>query len=395
MSLAPLFLRKGQERRVLVGHLWVYSNEVDVKQSPLKTFQSGELVDVRRYDGKKLGTAYINPSSLICARIVDEGVVEQLDSDWFFKRFSTALSFREKAYANPFYRLVHSEGDFLPGLVIDRYGDYVVVQINTQGMECVKDEIIEAIDRLLSPKGILLRNDSGSRAQEGLDQVNQWIKGSAVETEIIENDTRFLIPMEEGQKTGWFYDHRENRARLRGLVKDSSVLDMFSYLGGWGIQAATAGAKSVTCVDASELAISRVRQNAQLNGCENTVDAVCDDAFDALKALKKSGKTFDVVVVDPPAFIKRKKDMDQGEKAYQRLNNLALELLEKGGILVSASCSHHLEETSLQRMILRAGRRHHRPMQIFARGDQGTDHPIHPAIPENRYIKTFFARAAD
>ena len=395
MSLPPLFLRKGQERRVLVGHLWVYSNEVDVKQSSLKTFQAGELVEVRRYDGKTLGVAYINPASLICARIVGDHGIEQLDSDWFYQRFSTALAFREKCFANPYYRLVHSEGDFLPGLVIDRYGDYVVIQINTQGMECVKDQIVEAIDRLLSPRGILLRNDSGSRAQEGLDQTNLWIKDGVSETEIIENDTRFMIPMEEGQKTGWFYDHRENRARLRHWVNNANVLDMFSYLGGWGIQAANAGAKHVTCVDASESAITRVRQNAALNGCQNAIEAVCDDAFDALKSLKKSGRSFDVVVVDPPAFIKRKKDMEQGEQAYQRLNNLALELLEKGGILVSASCSHHLEESSLQRMILRAGRKQQRPMQIFARGDQGSDHPIHPAIPETRYIKTFFARAAD
>lgn len=392
MSLPILQIKRGQERRLLVGHLWIYSNEVDTKATPLKSFAVGQLVDVRRFDGKKLGTAYINPNTLICARIVDRSSVSEMDKSWFVARIQEALSLREKVYPQPFYRLIHAESDFLPGLIVDRYGKHLVVQINTQGMEQVKDSLIAALDEVIDPDTILLRNDASSRQQENLSDENIWVKGDLSSVEIVENETRFEIPIARGQKTGWFYDHRDNRRRLQGLVAGAEMLDVFSYLGGWGIQAAKAGAKRVTCIDASAFATDLIAKNAVLNGLDDKVECLTGDAFEALKSLKFSGKSFDVIVLDPPAFIKRKKDMEQGEKAYQRANNLAVELLRPNGYLVSASCSHHLEEQALQRIVLRAAQKHGRRLQVLSRGDQALDHPVHPAIPETRYIKTLFCR---
>lgn len=393
MALKQLQIRRGQERRLQIGHLWIYSNEVDTKASPLKNFEPGELVDVRRFDGKKLGTAYINPNTLICARIIDRETVNEVDASWFQTRIRDALALRENCYAQPFYRLIHSESDFLPGVVVDRYDDVLVVQINTCGMERLKDALIDALRKEIGPAAILLRNDTSSRQQEGLPDTNEWVFGEASESiEIIENDTRFSIPVESGQKTGWFYDHRDNRRRLQGLVKGADVLDVFSYLGGWGIQSVMAGAASVTCVDSSALATSVIQKNAVLNSVEDRVGIITDDAVEALKSLKNSGKTFDVIVLDPPAFIKRKKDKEKGERAYQQCNNLAVEILKPGGYLISASCSHHLEESMLQRIVLRAAQRRGRGLQVISRGDQAFDHPVHPAIPETRYIKTLFCR---
>lgn len=392
MSIPILQIKRGQERRLLVGHLWIYSNEVDTKATPLKSFEVGQLVDVRRFDGKKLGTAYINPNTLICARIVDRSSIERMDKNWFISRITEALSLRERVYTQPYYRLIHAESDFLPGVIVDRYARHLVVQINTQGMEQVKDQLVAALEEVIEPDTILLRNDTSSRIAENLSSENIWVKGESEVVEIIENETRFEIPIAKGQKTGWFYDHRDNRRRLQALAVGAEVLDVFSYLGGWGVAAARAGAKKVTCIDASAFATDLIGKNAALNGLADHVDCITDDAFEALKSLKHSGKSYDVIVLDPPAFIKRKKDQEQGEKAYQRANNLAIELLRPNSYLVSASCSHHLEEQTLLRIVLRAAQKQGRRLQVISRGDQALDHPVHPAIPETRYIKTLFCR---
>jgi len=392
VALKNLQLKKSQERRLQVGHLWVYSNEVDVAKSPLKSFEPGELVNVVRVDGKSMGTAYINPNTLISARIIDDEPNVTPDAAWFERRILDALALRSQYYQQNCYRLIHSEGDYLPGVIIDRYGDYLVLQINTQGMMAFRDTLVEVLQKVFQPKGILLRNDNSARIHEGLEAESEWLLGQGESTIIIENETRFEIPLGEGQKTGWFYDHRENRRSLQRIARDKHVLDVFSYMGGWGIAAAQAGAKSVCCVDSSTTAIAYVHKNAELNNVQDRVETVCDDAFDALKKLKAENRRFDIVVVDPPAFIKRKKDKEAGEKAYQQLNNLAMDLIVPGGMLISASCSHHLEEESLQRIILRAARRQRRRLQILSRGDQAPDHPVHPAIAETRYIKTIFCR---
>jgi 23S rRNA (cytosine1962-C5)-methyltransferase len=392
-SLPPLRLKKNEERRLKAGHLWIYSNEVDTDATPLKDFEPGTNVSIEDQRGRVLGTAYVNPHSLISARLVSRDPKYALDKSLIKHRLNIALSLRELLFEKPYYRLIHGEGDNLPGLVIDRYNDILVVQITTAGMEQQKQSIIEALDKIIKPKAIVLRNDSPSRKMEQLDSYVETATGELPDSIFVEeNNTRFEIDVLKGQKTGWFYDHRMNRERMQHYVKDKRVLDVFSYIGGWGIQALTAGANDVMCIDASQTAIDRIHDNALLNGNENKLASVKGDAFEALKSLRQERENFDVVIVDPPAFIKRKKDFKEGLNAYRRINQMAVQVLNKGGYLISASCSYHLGAEQLRDTILKSSRHVDRNAQIIEQGHQGPDHPVHPAIPETDYLKAFFAR---
>lgn len=392
MSLPPLRLRKNEDRRLRAGHLWVFSNEIDVERTPLTAFQPGDAVEVQDARGAPLGMAYVNPRSLIAARLVSRDRDARLDRALLKRRLARALSLRERLFDRPFYRLAYGESDGVPGLVADRFGDHVVVQLTTAGMERAKDEVVQALRDVLSPAGILFRNDSSGRQLEGLDAYVETAFGEVPEVVALEeNGVRFEAPM-AGQKTGWFYDHRMNRARLMAYAKGRRVLDVFSYVGGWGVQAAAAGAEHVVCVDASAEALEHVSRNAALNDAADRVAARKGDAFDVLRMMAAEGEKFDVVVLDPPAFIKRRKDQKAGEEAYRRVNQLALEVLRQDGILVSASCSYHLPREALQDAMLRAARNRGRSLQIVEQGHQGPDHPIHPAIPETAYLKAFFGR---
>jgi 23S rRNA (cytosine1962-C5)-methyltransferase len=394
MSLPPLRLRKNEDRRLRAGHLWVFSNEVDVRVTPLTEFEPGALVEVQDARGAPMGTAYVNPRSLIAARLVSRQRNRPLDGDLLRRRLGRALALRESLFPRPFYRLVYGEGDGLPGLVVDRFGDVLVAQVTTAGMERVSEQIVDALRETVRPAGILLRNDTSGRALEGLESYVRTGYGTVPEVlEIEENGVRFEAPV-TGQKTGWFYDHRMNRARMAAYVRGRRVLDVFSYVGGWGVQAAAAGASEVVCVDASAPALEFVERSAALNGAADRVRTRRADAFDALMQLAADGERFGVVVLDPPAFIKRKKDAKAGEEAYRRANGLAMELLEPDGILVSASCSYHLPREGLQDAMLRASRRLGRELQVLEEGHQGPDHPIHPAIPETAYLKAFIGRVA-
>ena len=392
-TLAPLRLKKKEERRLHTGHLWVFSNEVDVAHTPLTGFEPGQLVSIEASNGAVLGTGYVNPHSLICARLVSRDPHYVLDQSLLVHRLNIALSLRERLFDKPYYRLVFGDSDALPGLVVDRYGDVLVAQLTTAGMERVKTEVIAALQKVIKPRAIVLRNDTSSRALEGLPKYIETALGEVPErVRLEENGVQFDIPVLTGQKTGWFYDHRMNRARMQHYVKDRRVLDVFSYLGGWGVQAAAAGASEVLCVDSSQSALDQLRHNAALNNVSERVAAVHSDAFDALKSLRAERQKFDVVILDPPAFIKRKKDHKQGLQAYHQLNQMAMQVLAKDGILISASCSHHLEPDALQNVLLQTSRHVDRNLQILEQGQQGPDHPIHPAIPETRYLKAFFAR---
>ncbi|MBD3610415.1 MAG: class I SAM-dependent rRNA methyltransferase [Gammaproteobacteria bacterium] len=390
---AALYLKKHEEKRLKGGHLWIYSNEIDSKRSPLKQFQPGQQVTVFSDANKPLGNAYINPQTLISARLFSRDAEMWLDRSLLVHRLKVALSLRERLFAKPFYRLIHGDSDNLPGLVVDRFADYLVVQITTAGMEAVREAIIEALDKVIKPQAILFKNDVGVRQLEGLNQSVEVVMGEFPEQlELEENDTRFVVTPLTGQKTGWFYDHRMNRARMMEYVSGKRVLDLFSYVGGWGIQAARAGAEDVLCVDASEGALEQMHASASLNGLDEKVASLQGDVFEALKALRADRERFDVVILDPPAFIKRKKDMAKGEQAYERVNRMAMQVLNKDGILISASCSHHLHRDRLPELMLKAARHVDRDMQLLEEGHQGPDHPIHPAIPETRYIKSFTAR---
>ncbi len=388
-----LKLNKNEERRIRAGHLWVFSNEVNVQETPFHLFEPGSLVDVQASNGKSMGVAYINPASLICARLLSRDPGYPPNQSLLVHRIKVALSLRERFFAKPYYRLVYGESDFLPGLVVDRFGDVLVVQITTLGMEKFRQEIIAALDKVIKPQVIVLRNDSSSREREGLDSYIETVKGELSEKVLVEDmGVRYEVPILQGQKTGWYYDQRMNRQALTGLVKGMRVLDVFSYIGAWGVKAAVEGANEVMCIDASEQALDSVHHNAELNGVADKVATLQGDAFDALKELREAKEKFDLVIVDPPAFIKRKKDFKNGREAYFRLNQMAIQVLSKDGILVSGSCSHHLPRQELQNIILQSSRHLDRNAQILIQGYQGPDHPVHPAIPETEYLKAIYAR---
>ena len=374
------------EKRLKSGHLWIYSNEIDNKNSPLKAIEMGEQVAIENSQGKVIAYAVINPNALICGKILSRK--KPFDRKQLKARIENALMLREQCYQKPFYRLLYAEGDYLPGLVIDRFGDVCVVQINSAGLESFQQAIAEILQQLIGCKAVLFRNDGQSRQQEGLPEQGNVEFGEVPEfVEIEENNTRFLVPVKQGQKTGWFYDHRDNRKVVASLAKDKKVLDVFSYIGGWGLQALCAGAGSLLAIDASEFALDCLEQNAALNGYPDTVMAMQGNAFDAMAALLEQGEKFDMVILDPPAFIKKKKDFNNGLKAYGKANELALRLLEKDGVLVSASCSMHLPEEELQDCVQRTARHVDRALSLIHRGGHALDHPIHPAIKETDYLK--------
>lgn len=388
-----LRLKKHEERRLREGHLWIYSNEVDTAVTPLKTLTPGEQVLIEDFSGKVLGIATAQPNSLICARLVSRDVKHPLNKSLLVHRIQQALSLRERFYADPYYRLVYGDSDFLPGLVVDRFGDYLVVQINSAGMDLVKEDVVAALEKVLSPKGILFRNDGKARVAEGLESYVSVASGDVPqEVELLENGVKFLAPVHEGQKTGWFFDHRENRARLKGLVEGKRVLDVFSYAGSWGVQAAVFGASEVVCVDASEFALDYVEKNAALNGVAEKVGTFQGDAFQVLAELKEQGEHFDVIILDPPAFIQKRKDHGVGLQAYRRINELAMRLLTRDGLLVSGSCSMHLGQHELVDVMRAASRHIDRLAQVVYQGGQGPDHPVNPAITETAYLKCVMAR---
>ena len=392
MELKKLQLKKNEERRLLAGHLWIYSNEVNTTETPLKQFSPGEQVRVLSHTGKTLGVAYVNPKSLICARLISRKL-EQLDQTLLQKRIVQALTLRDTLFKDPCYRLVYGESDLLPGLVVDRFGDHLSVQLNSAGMDALKDDIIETLKTELQPSSILLRNDSSMRNLEGMNNEVVAAHGSPPsEVELIENGVRMLAPLYDGQKTGWFYDQRPNRAEFCRFVKGKRVLDVFSYVGSFAIQAAAAGASEVWSVDASRFALEMAEKNAQLNGAGDIFTGAEGDAFDVLKALRADNEQFDVIVVDPPAFIKRKKDHKEGLRAYHRVNELAMRLLPEDGILLSASCSMHLHRDELLDVLRSGARKTRRHAQVVFEGMQGPDHPVHPAIAETKYLKAFIAR---
>lgn len=390
VSLPTLRLNPNAERRLRVGHSWVFSNEVDTAKTPLKALKSGDLVTVIDARGKSVGTAYVNPNSLIAARVLSTRADASIDLEWMTRRIRAALALREAIYPTPHYRLVYGESDGLPGLVIDRFGDTCVVQIGTAGMDRLQPLVIEALQAVLNPRGILLRNDSGARDVEGLPETVEAVGEVADSVELVESGVRFHAPIRSGQKTGWFYDQRDNRDRLLRHVRGKRVLDVFSYVGAWGVRAMAAGAASATCIDSSQPALDAVAANAALNNVP--IETLRGNALDVLKQLRNEARTFDVVIVDPPALVKRKKDHDAGLEHYAALNRAAMQLITPGGVLVACSCSFHLEPEELQRVLLREARGQNRQLQILEQGGQGPDHPVHPAIPETRYLKAFYCR---
>ncbi len=396
MSFPVLKLKRGEDRRLRAGHLWIFSNEVDTAATPLTQFEAGAAVQVHSDRDQFLGFAYVNPRTLIAARIMGRDPAYPLDASLLVHRLRVALALRERLHAEPFYRLVYGESDGLPGLVLDRFGDIVVAQSGTAGIDRLRDDVEAAIVKVTHAKTVVWKNDSGARELEGLVRATgirangEWTSAPA-EVTVRENGAEFQAPLAEGQKTGWFYDQAANRQRLhRYMPAGARVLDVCSYVGAWAVTACKAGAATAVCVDSSATALEYAARNARSNGV--SVETIKDDAFDALKALQESGARFDVVVLDPPAFAKRKKDAPQAQAAYRKLNQLALPLLAPDGLLVSCSCSYHVGADELLTAIQTAARHSSRFVQMLEQGGQSPDHPVHPAIPETRYLKSFFCR---
>ncbi len=389
-QLPVLRLKRNEDRRLHAGHLWIFSNEVDTSQTPLPKFQAGELVRVLAHNDRALGLAYVNPKSLIAARMLETWKIP--DTTWFAARIRAAMRLRERLYPKPYYRLVYGESDGLPGLVVDRYGSSCVVQIGTAGMEQLKPQIQEALSQVVKCDALLFKNDSAAREMEGLPSYVEAVKGNFDKPAlVVEDDLEFHAPLVGGQKTGWFFDQAANRRALsRYVPRGGTVLDVFSYVGAWGVRAAHLGAREVTCVDSSAAALELAAANAERNRLKLVTRK--GDAFDALEDFTRQGVRFDVVIVDPPAFAKRKKDLPKALAAYKRLNQLAIQAIADDGILVSCSCSFHVSAEELQDAIAKAARGADKHVQILEMGSQAPDHPVHPAIPETRYLKAYFCR---
>ncbi|SDP59073.1 23S rRNA (cytosine1962-C5)-methyltransferase [Desulforhopalus singaporensis] len=392
MKRNTIQLKRREERRIQAGHLWIYSNEIDTKKTPLSQFTKGEMAEVIASDGKFLGIAYLNPHSLITGRLLSRRR-EHFDQKQLVQRLEAALALRNRLFDKPYYRMVYGESDLLPGLIVDRFGDHLSVQLNSAGMDVLKERVLDGLRKVVNPASILLRNDSSVRKLEQLPlAIEAGFGDPPTEVEVIENDVKMTVPLRHGQKTGWFYDQRVNRAELSKYVRGKRVLDVFCYVGSFAIQCAVAGAEEVWGVDASRSALENALENGAQNGVENRFYSVLGDAFEVLRALREEGEYFDVIVVDPPAFIKRKKDHVKGLRAYQRIGELAMRLLAPDGILMAASCSMHLKRAELLDVIRSGSVKTGRHSQLLFEGMQGPDHPVHPAIPETRYLKAYLAR---
>ena len=382
-----LQLKTGHDRRVRRGHPWVYSNEIDVAATPLKTLTPGATVRVLDAERGLIGHGHVSPASLIAVRIVSRD--ERLPDDVLLPRLERALKWRERNFAQPHYRWVYGEGDELPGLVVDRFGDACVVQTSTWGMEAALDRIVAAIDTLVSPSTLVIKNTNSARAVEGLPTYVDVRRGRA-NAVVREGDATFAIDLEHGQKTGWFFDQADNRSRFTPLYRDARVLDLYSYVGGWGVRAAQRGASRVVCVDSSQSAVDATLANARTNRVDRAMTAVRADAAEFLAA---DTNAYDIVVVDPPALVRRRKDLKNASALYRHVNRAAIGRLAPGGLLVSCSCSALLDAETHLGIVRAAGRQARRDLVIVGRGHMPSDHPIHPLIPESEYLKCVFLRA--
>ncbi len=388
MSLDRMTIRlqAGRDRRVKAGHPWAFSNEIAMTPAA-KALPPGSIVRLEGDDGVKHGAFHFNPHSLIAARRLSSDPDAACDAGWYRVRIAEALSLRDRLFDAPHYRLVHAEADGLPGLVIDRYGDVIAVQANTAGMDAATPLIVEALTALVGPRGIVARNDSAVRALEGLAEETRLLAGDAAGAIVEENGGRFPVDLLGGQKTGWFFDQREHRARVSRLAKGASVLDAFCHTGGFGIGCAVAGAARVTLLDRSEHALATAQQAAVMNGVADRVTTQRGEAMEALERMVGAGQRFGVVITDPPAFAKTRKDQPAALRAYGKLARLAATLTERGGFLFIASCSHHVSPGEFADAVAWGVHRARRDARILHMGGAGPDHPLHPMLPESQYLK--------
>ncbi len=389
MSSRPSIRLKPREgRRVRAGAPWIFSNEIAMDASA-KSLAPGSLVNVVGDDGRSFGTGYFNAATLVAVRLFDVPADAHIDRALLAGRVSRALRLRQALFDAPYYRLVHAEGDGLPGLVVDRFGEALVVQVTTAGMEALLDPLLKALDDVVAPKSVTLRADTPSRALEGLPLYISTAKGDAAQRlEIEENDARYFADAAGGQKTGWYYDQRDNRAFMARLAGGKSVLDAYCYTGGFAILAARSGAREANGIDSSSPALHLAEEAAFANGVARVCRFVKSDAMEELERLSAAGESFDVVIADPPPFVPARKDLEAGARAYRKLARLAASTTRPSGYLMLASCSHNMplerfaQECAIG--IARAGRRG----ALIRQAGAGPDHPVNPMLPETSYLKT-------
>ncbi len=387
-KLPSVLLRSGEDRRVRAGHPWAFSNEI-LMDAETKALPPGSLAILRAPGGEALGLVTFNPHSLIAARLLTSNPEARIDALFLGRRLARAAALRDKLIGVPYCRLIHAEADGLPGVIVDRFGEALVVQVNTAGMDALTPVLLEALEAELSPRTIVLKNDSPVRELEGLKREVVVAKGEDTGAiELIENGAKFVADLSGGQKTGWFYDQRDNRRFMASLAKDATVLDVYSYCGGFGVLAAKEGAKEVTCIDRSQAALDAAKQAARLNGVDKNMSFEKKEAFEALEKLRgTSARKFDVVICDPPAFVKSRKDLKTGAQGYRKLVRLAAPLVARGGFFFVASCSHLVDPPLFADQVRRGLRDAERTGRILKSSGAALDHPVHPNLPETAYLK--------
>lgn len=381
-SLQTFQIQPSAEKRLKTGHLWVYANEA---VSRLKSFAPGEWIVVEGSAGQPIGMGYVNPHSLIAARVVTHEL-RAIDADFFIERIQRAVDRRRVLLPDiTVGRMVYGESDGLPGLVIDRYDSHVVVQVLTAGMERLTDEILFAVDRVWSPESVILRNDASARKMEGLDSTSRVIRGSSLASVSIEG-IRYILDLLEGQKTGFFLDQRFNHTMTRGRVEGKRVLDMFCYVGAWSLHAGRAGASYVLGIDSSTNAVEASTRHAEGNGLKMCTFRKAD-AFDALKSINDDRETFDTVILDPPAFAKSRAEVKDAIRGYREINRRAAKALTDGGWLITCSCSHVIDPESFRNTVLQAVASAGRRAWLIEQRPQSPDHPILLSMRETEYLK--------
>ncbi len=388
-EMEKVYLKRSS--RILSGHLWVFSNEIE--GSP-KRFEQGTIIEV--YDRARyfLGLGYINPHSLISIRLLTDQF-EKIDRDFFRKRIKNALEYRRRLFPDAdSFRVVYSEGDMLPGLIVDKYRDVLAIQTLTAGMNRLKDTIIEVLEEIFHPASMVLRNDSPFRELEGLSLEKGLIKGDTAEVVIKEGGLSFIVDTLSGQKTGFFLDQRENRLTFTKLIGKGRGLDLFCYSGAWAVHMASSGAQ-VTGIDQSDHAIELAKRNAEINNLTDRCRFIKADVFDFINEEINRGNSYDYIVLDPPAFVKSKEKIREAIRAYRKINASAMRLLDKGGLLATSSCSHHISREVFLDILRSAAKDARRRFRLIEVRSQARDHPVLLSMPETEYLKCAILDVSD
>ncbi|MBT9651674.1 methyltransferase domain-containing protein [Ruminococcus sp. MCC718] len=398
MSEAIVTLKKGEGRMLKSGGLWIFDNEI---ASILGSFEDGDIVAVHDFDGYGLGKGFINRNSKIRVRMMTRNRHQEIDEAFLKMRVQEAWDYRKKVSDTGSCRVIFGEADFLPGLVIDKFSDVLVVQSLALGIDRLKNQIVELLKEVLAADGIKIRgvyerSDAKVRRQEGMELYKGFI-GEPFDTnvEIEENGVRYMVDVKDGQKTGFFLDQKYNRKAIQHLCKDAKVLDCFTHTGSFALNAGYGGAKEVTGVDASELAVEQAILNSKLNGMEDRVKFICRDVFELLPELEEKGEKFDVVILDPPAFTKSRNSVKNAVKGYREINLRAMKLVRDGGFLATCSCSHFMTYELFTQTIHQAARNVHKRLRQVEYRTQAPDHPILWAAEESYYLKFYVFQVVD